>query len=163
MGNSTMTQTRGGLVIPTTILIAFILTLLPMPDWTVWLRPAWVMMVIIYWVMVAPHRVNVGIAWLVGLFLDVLNGTLLGEHALAMTLVAYLVARMHSRLRMFPLLQQGFSVFILILIYQFVLFCIQGFLGQLPSTWLYWSSSATSMLLWPWLFSMLRDWRRRSI
>lgn len=163
MGNSTMTQTRGGLVIPTTILIAFILTLLPMPDWTVWLRPAWVMMVIIYWVMVAPHRVNVGIAWLVGLFLDVLNGTLLGEHALAMTLVAYFVARMHSRLRMFPLLQQGFSVFILILIYQFVLFCVQGFLGQLPSTWLYWSSSVTSMLLWPWLFSMLRDWRRRSI
>ncbi|MEO8401209.1 MAG: rod shape-determining protein MreD [Gammaproteobacteria bacterium] len=158
-----MTQTRGGLVIPTTILIAFILTLLPMPDWTVWLRPAWVMMVIIYWVMVAPHRVNVGIAWLVGLFLDVLNGTLLGEHALAMTLVAYFVARMHSRLRMFPLLQQGFSVFILILIYQFVLFCVQGFLGQLPSTWLYWSSSVTSMLLWPWLFSMLRDWRRRSI
>ncbi|EKD72430.1 MAG: hypothetical protein ACD_45C00678G0003 [uncultured bacterium] len=156
MENSTITHTSAGLIIPMTFLVAFILTLLPMPDWAIWLRPAWVLMVLIYWAMMAPHQVNVGVAWLVGLFLDVLNGTLLGEHALAMTLAIYVVIKIHSRLRMWPLLQQGLSVFFLVLFYQFILFCVQGFLGQPPSSWLYWSSSLTSMLLWPWMFSIIR-------
>lgn len=156
-----MSQTHNVLVIPATLLAGFILTILPMPDWTVWLRPAWILLVLIYWTMLVPHRVNVGVAWLVGLFLDVLNGTLLGEHALAMALPIYLVARMHSRLNMFPLLQQGLIVFFLVLVYQFTLFCIQGFLGQLPNTWLYWSSSVISMLLWPWVVSIIGHFRRR--
>jgi len=125
-----------------TFLAAFILTILPMPDWTVWLRPAWVVMVVVYWVMVAPQNVNVGIAWLAGILLDVLEGTLFGEHALALTFVAVIVAKTHTQLRMFPLIQQGISVFFLVLIYQFILYCIQGFIGQLPNSWLYWSSTA---------------------
>lgn len=149
------------LAVPLTFIMAFILTLLPMPDWTVWLRPAWVVLVLIYWVMAVPHRVNVGTAWCVGLFLDILNGTLMGEHALGITMVAYIVGRMHSRLRMFPLIQQGFCVFLLVLLYQFILFCIQGFIGNLPSSPLYWVSPVTSMLLWPWVFSLVRDCRYR--
>ncbi len=154
-------QTENWLIIPVTFLIAFILMLLPMPDWTAWLRPAWVLMVLIYWTMTAPHQVNLGIAWIVGVMMDLLNGTLLGEHALALTIVTYLVVRMHARLRMFPLLQQGLSVFLLVLLYQFILFCIQGFIGELPSSWLYWLSAMTSMVLWPWVFNMIRDGRRR--
>lgn len=93
--------------------------------------------------------------------LDVLNGTLLGEHALALTVVIYIVSRMHTRLRMFPLIQQGLSVFLLVLVYLFILFCIQGFIGELPRDWLYWTSSITSMLLWPWVSSILRDCQLR--
>jgi rod shape-determining protein MreD len=143
-------------IIPLSFLIAFILTLLPMPSWTVWLRPAWVLMILIYWTIAAPLRVNVGVACVTGIFLDVLEGTLLGEHALALIVVIYLVTRMYSRLRMFLLLQQGMIIFFLVLLYQFILFCIQGFLGTLPTSWLYWSCSLTSALLWPWVCSMLR-------
>lgn len=143
------------------LLIAIILTLLPMPTWTVWLRPAWVLMVLIYWVMVFPYSVNVGTAWIMGIVLDVLNGTLLGEHALALVIVTYFVARMNSQLRMYPIIQQALWIFVFVLLYQFVLFCVQGFMGDMPRTWLYWSSSATSMLLWPWVFTILRDYRRR--
>ena len=100
-------QSHNWLVAPATFLAAFILTLLPMPDWTVWLRPAWILMVLTYWIMMAPNHVNLGTAFIMGIFLDVLNGTLLGEHALAMTISAYVVARMHSRMRMFSLLQQA--------------------------------------------------------
>ncbi len=149
---------KNGFVIPFSFLIAFILTLLPMPGWAIWLRPAWILMILIYWTIAAPERVNVGIACIVGIFLDVLEGTLLGEHALALIVVIYLVTRMVSRLRMFPLLQQGFVIFLLVLLYQFILFCIQGFLGALPTSWLFWSCSLTSMLLWPWVCSILRSW-----
>lgn len=154
-------ETHHWLVIPSSFFIAFVLTLLPMPEWTIWMRPAWVLMVLIYWSMLMPYRVNVGAAWIVGVLLDVLNGTLLGEHALALTIVTYFVVRMHTQLRMYPLLQQGMWIFLFVLIYQFILFCIQGFLGELPQTWLYWSSSVTSMLLWPWVFVIMRDYQRR--
>lgn len=156
---SSRNQSRNGLILPATFLFAFLLTLIPMPDWTVWLRPAWVLMVLIYWVTVMPHRMNVGTAWIMGIFLDVLNGTLLGEHALAMTAAIYMAAKMHSRFRLFSLLQQGFSVMFIVFIYQFVLYCIQGFLGQLPSNWLFWSSPVTSLLLWPWLSSVIKSCR----
>ncbi len=143
-----------------TLVLALILTLLPMPDWTVWLRPAWVLLVLIYWVINAPSHVGVGIAWIMGIILDLLNGTLLGEHALALTMVIYLVVRWHMQLRMYPLLQQGLSILVFVFLYQFILYCVQGFIGQLPSSHLYWLSSVISMLLWPWLFVLMRDFRR---
>ena len=143
-----------------TLLTALILALLPMPDWTIWLRPAWVLMVLIYWAMTTPYRVSVGAAWFTGLIVDLLNGTLLGEHALAYMIVIYFVSRMHLRLRIYPIMQQGFCVLLFILLYQFIIYCIQGFLGALPSSQLYWLSSVTSMLLWPWFFVVMRDFRR---
>ena len=76
------------------------------------------------------------------------------------TIVIYFVSRMHIRLRMYPLLQQGISILFFVLLYQFILYCIQGFIGQLPASHLYWLSSVTSMLLWPWLFVVMRDCRR---
>jgi rod shape-determining protein MreD len=144
-----------------TLLAAIILTLLPMPDWTIWLRPVWVLMVLIYWAMMTPYLVGVGVAWITGLIMDLLNDTLLGEHALAFTIVIYLVGRMHIRLRMYPMLQQGFSIGMFVLIYLFILYCIQGFIGQLPGSHLYWLAAVTSMLLWPWLFVVMRDCRSR--
>jgi rod shape-determining protein MreD len=143
-----------------TLSIALILAFLPMPDWTIWLRPAWVLLVLIYWAMMIPHHVGVGFAWMIGLMIDLLNGTVLGEHALAYTVVVYFVSRMHIRLRMYPLLQQGLSIWIFVLLYQFIIYCIQGFIGELPDSHLYWLSSVTSMLLWPWLFILMRDCRR---
>jgi len=146
--------------IVTTLFIALILAMLPMPDWTIWLRPAWVLMVLIYWAMMTPSQVSVGIAFLTGLLVDLLNGTLLGEHALAFTIVIYFITRMYIRLRMYPMLQQGISVFTFVLMYLFILYCIQGFIGQLPGSHLYWLSAVTSMLLWPWLFVVMGDCRR---
>lgn len=131
-----------------------------MPEWTLWARPVWVLLVLIYWAMVMPLHVGVGTAWVAGILLDLLSGTLLGEHALGFTIVIYFVSRMHIRLRMYPLLQQGLSVLVFVLIYQFVIYCTQGFIDELPTTPLYWLASLTSMLLWPWLYILLRDCRR---
>lgn len=132
-----------------------------MPEWTIWFRPAWVLLVLMYWTMMTPYRVGVGVAWMSGIILDLLNGSMLGEHAFALTVVIYFVSRLHIRLRMAPMLQQGISVMFFVLVYQFILYCIQGFIGELPASQLYWASAVISMLLWPWLFMLLRDYRRR--
>ncbi len=138
-----------------------ILTLLPMPHLILPIRPAWVLMILIFWSLILSGRVCITLAFILGLLLDVLNGTLLGEHAFALTAVVYGVAKLSNQMRMFTLFQQGIGVFVLVLIYQFILFCIQGFLGDLQDSWLYWLPALTSMLLWPWFFIIMKDWSKR--
>jgi len=152
-----MLNGRGTFIITMTFLLAFILTLLPIPLWAGWFRPAWVLLVLIYWNLRFPNQVNIGIAWFVGLLMDVLNGTLLGEHALAMTVASYFVIKMHARIRMFPLVQQGLCVLLLVLLYQFVIYNIQGFVNEAPQSKWYWISALVSMLLWPWVVSILKN------
>src|SRR5678810_31881 len=87
-----------GMILFGTFLSALILTLLPMPEWAVWIRPAWVLLVLIYWNMIAPEQISLGTAWMLGILLDVLTGSLLGEHAFALTIASYFVVKMHARL-----------------------------------------------------------------
>lgn len=140
-------------------LVAFLLTILPLPTWALWFRPAWVLMMVIFWVMTVPGRVNLGIAWLVGLVLDGLTGSVLGEHALAFTIIAFLVLKVHQRLRFFPMWQQAGIVFSFAVLYQLILLLVQGFLGNLMYTRMIWIGCFTTMLLWPWLYIVLRDVR----
>ena len=143
-----------------TIIVALCLTLLPMPTWALWARPAWVLLIIMFWTLRVPYEVNVGYAFFAGLSLDILTGTMLGLHALAMTIVIYLVYRSHSRINMYPLLQQILSIFIFVLMYQIIIYGIQGFIGEEPLSRYYWLSSVTSMMLWPWLAAIMRDYSR---
>lgn len=148
-------------IIGITLTIAMMLTILPMPDWAIWLRPQWVLLVIMYWCLAIPDRVSVGIAWGIGLLMDVLQGTLLGQHALAMAVVAYFMVKFHPRIRLFPIWQNTLIVFILSIIYLGLLYWVQGVMGVSPNTWEFWIPAITSALLWPWVFIILRDLRRK--
>ena len=152
---------RGGWAILLTFVVAFLLTLVPMPEWVDRMRPQWVAMVLIYWCMALPDRVNVGTGWLLGLFMDVAQGTLLGQHALAMSITGFITVAMHTRLRVLPLWQQSGTVFLLLLINALIVYWIDGFTGHPPTDWRYLVPPVASTLLWPWAFVMLRDLRRR--
>lgn len=156
-----MTYHRGGPMIALTFIVAMMLTMVPLPDWAEFLRPEWVTMVLIYWCMALPERVGVGIAWIAGLLLDVIHGAVLGQYAMALSLVAYITLNLHQRLRIYPLAQQALVVLLLLLLQQLLVIWIKGFLGQSPNSLSYWVPSFTSMLLWPWLFLILRDVRRK--
>jgi rod shape-determining protein MreD len=82
----------GGWVIVVSFLLAFWLSEIPLPGGLDRFRPDWVAMVLIYWGMALPHRIGIGVGWGVGLLLDVGRGGLLGQHALALAVVAYLTA-----------------------------------------------------------------------
>lgn len=145
-----------------TFAAAIILSIMPVPAWAEPFRPDWVALVLIYWCMTAPDRVGVGTGWFVGLTMDVLYGSLLGQQALAKTLLAFLVLKIHLQLRMFPRWQQGVTVFVLIGLNQLLVLWIKGATNQAPHTWAYWIQTVVSALLWPWLFILLRDLRRRA-
>lgn len=152
-------------VIWLTFLIALLLTTAPMPESMEWGRPQWVALVLIYWVVALPHRVGLWSAWIVGLLLDVLLGSLLGANALSLAIVAYLVQRLHQRIRMFPPWQQAFLVLVLVGIQQLLLYWTQWLSGTASTntsdnSLIFLLPSVVSCLLWPWLFVVLRGVRR---
>jgi rod shape-determining protein MreD len=152
---------RGGWAIFFSFIAALMLTLIPLPDWVAYLRPEWVSLVLIYWCMALPERVGIGSGWIAGLFLDVIHGAVLGQYAMALALVAYFTLNLHQRLRVFPLTQQMLVILMLLLFQQLIVIWIKGFLGESPESLRYWLPSLTSILLWPWLFVILRDLRRK--
>lgn len=157
----TLAKHQGGWLIALTLLAALMLTILPLPQWADPYRPEWAALVIVYWCMALPQRVGVTIAWFTGLLLDVLKGALLGQHALALTVIAYVALNLHQRIRVFPLWQQSLAVLMLLALYQLLVLWFDGITGQPPKTWSYWMPSLAGMVLWPWLFIILRDLRRR--
>lgn len=142
-------------------LLALVLNIMPLPLWAQDFRPQWLALVLIYWCMALPERVGVGTAWTLGLLQDAVSGALLGQHALSLSVMAFLTVRLHQRIRIFPLWQQALSVFVLLLVERLLSLWVIGATGQpTPSLW-YWAAAPVGMLLWPWLYVVLRDVRRR--
>lgn len=151
---------RRSWVILLSFLVAFMLMIMPLPDWANPWRPNWVAMTLIYWCVALPRRVGVVSAWGVGILLDVLNDTLLGMHAFALIWVAYISINLHSRFRVFPLWQQAGGVALLCLLCQVWYAWVRGMLGFPPQTLEFLYPALSSLLLWPWMFILLRDIRR---
>ncbi len=148
-------------VILLSFIAAFVLSSLPLPEWLDHFRPDVVALVLIYWCMALPHRVGVGVGWLAGLVLDAARGTLLGQHALALAVSAFLVVKTHQRIRVFPLWQQAISVMLILLLNQLLVFWVNGIIGYPPDDAWFLAPAVGGMLLWPWAFIILRDLRRR--
>jgi rod shape-determining protein MreD len=152
---------RGGWVILLTILLAGILGMAPLPSWLEMWRPEWMALVVIYWVIALPNRVGLITAWCVGFFVDVLEGTLLGLNAIALTLIAYAALTLYQRLRMFTPLQQCITVLMLVGVQQQLIFWVLTATSQnTPPNLTFIFSALSSALVWPLVFVLLRSWRR---
>lgn len=152
---------QGTPIIVYSFIIALMLTVMPLPEWAINWRPAWIPLVLIYWCMAVPHRVGIATAWFMGLILDVQQGALLGLNAISLCLIAFVTIKMHQRIRVFPLTQQALVIGFYLLFYLLLVMVIRGMIGIAPSHWTYWMPAITSMFLWPWLFIVMRDVRRR--
>ena len=157
----TLVRHHGGGVIVFTFIVALLLTIVPLPDWARYARPDWVGLVLIYWCLALPDRVGVITGWFVGLLVDLITGTILGQHALSLTIVAYLAQRLHLRIRLFPLLQQAFTVMILLILHQLLALWISRIIGRPGVPWYFWTPSLLGMMLWPIIYVLLRNMRYR--
>lgn len=135
------------------IVVALMLAIAPMPDWAAPFRPGWVALTLVFWGMTFPQNYSVGAAWIAGLVLDVAQGTLLGQHALALCIVMYVTVKFHLQLRQFPMLQLVATVFALLALYQFVLFWINGVAGISAPAVTYWGPVVSGTIVWP-VYSM---------
>lgn len=148
------------IVIPT-LMVALMLTMWPLPDWLEYARPEWVVLVMIYWTLAMPEQVGVTVAWFVGLFLDVSQGAILGQHALGMVVVIFVIHTQYQRIRVFSLAQQALVILLLLLIKQILVLWVSGIVGTAPNIGWYFLPALTGAIIWPWLFIVLRDLRRR--
>lgn len=150
----------GGWVILTTFIVAFLLDTVALPQWTSRLWPDWLTLVLIYWCMALPHRVGIGTGWFLGLLLDISRGTLIGQHALGLALIAYFTLRTYRRIRLFPVWQQSLSILLFVLVEKLLVFWINGMSGYPPSDGWFLLAVLSDVLLWPVVFIAMRDLRR---
>ncbi len=143
--------------------LALLLTGLPLPDVINPWRPAWVPLTLFYWCIALPERVGVLGAWVVGILLDVMHGSLLGQHALGLAFVAFVAVRYHQRIRVYPPIQQAMVVGFLVLLYEAWMLVIYNTMGSRLYSLMFLFSALTSAVLWPWLFVVLRDLRRKAM
>jgi rod shape-determining protein MreD len=138
-----------------TVLLALILTVLPLPTWLDVLRPAFVVLTVLYWSINAPRAGGIGLGFFCGLLLDVFQGPVLGEHALALALIAYIAVREHQRIRSKPAFQQSLLVFAALIVYELVVFAIDGWTGHPVTSPLRWLHTVTGAILWPPIAALL--------
>ncbi len=153
---------EGGVLFWSSMLLGLVLTVVAVPeDWRAF-RPFWLGLLVIWWSLEAPERLGLGTAFVLGLTQDVLIGTLLGEHAFRLVAIAFILLRFRSRLRFFPMWQQALAVLAILLNDRVVTWAIRSFAGDTAIDWRFWMSPVVAALLWPWLFLLLDDLRRRS-
>ncbi|MEH6388679.1 MULTISPECIES: rod shape-determining protein MreD [Pseudomonas] len=152
---------RHSLVVGFTVLLALLLSVMPMPEPFGFGRPMWLAMTVAFWVMVLPHRIGLVMAWFAGLASDVLYGELFGQHALVMTLVATMVLLLYQRIRRFPLWQQSLVMLPVFGVAQLLLLWLNSLAGSRPPILLLLLPALVSALLWPWACAFLDIFRRR--
>ena len=151
----------GRLPVILTIIVSLMLMVMPLPDWAMPFRPDWVALTLIYWAMMLPRTWSVGTAWIIGIVLDVAQGTILGQHALALCFIVFITVRFHLLIRVFPMQQLTATVFAILALYQFVLFWINGVAGVAAPPVNYWGPVISGTLFWPVVSLLLSGVRLR--
>jgi rod shape-determining protein MreD len=153
---------EGTLLFWLSIAAVIVLSVVAVPEaWRPY-RPFWVGLLVIWWSLEAPERMGLGVAFLLGLTQDILIGTLLGEHAFRLVAIAFILLRFRARLRFFPMWQQALAVLAILLNDRIVTWALRSFVGDTAIDWRFWIAPFVGALLWPWLFLLLDDLRRRS-
>ena len=142
-------------------LVALALGVLPLPQALEAFRPDFLVLVVLYWSIELPRAGGLTLAFVAGLALDVIQGVVLGQHALALTLIAAWATHLRLRLRVFSILSQSLTIFALLTAYQFVLFWVDGATGNPVTNFGRWLAPVIGALLWPLIIGILRRLHER--
>ena len=143
------------------LILSLLLMLMPLPEALAPLKPYWPALVLIYWTLEAPERTGIGLAFLVGLSADLLDGALLGEQALRLAALTFIVLRFRARLRFFPMWQQALAVLVLLLNDRILLLLVRLFAGDPRPMASFWLAPFIGMIAWPFVFLLIDDVRAR--
>ncbi len=158
-----MTSTRNLLLgFFASLLLALVFQLLRLPDLLAAARPLWVPLTLAYWALREPRISTLLPAFIIGLMLDVLFGTVLGQHSLGLVLVVYFVERLRGIFILFPLWQATFALIPAWALYSFLMFWVDGALDHRADAWLRWLPVLSTTLFWPLLFSVMETLRQPS-
>jgi rod shape-determining protein MreD len=142
-------------VILLTTAAALVLNILPLPGWLLVVRPAFAVLAVLYWSTMTPFVAGLALGFVSGLALDVFHGSLIGQHALALSLLSFVAVRFNLLMRAKPIFEQSLFVFLALLLYEVVLWAIDGWTGRPSGGLARWVHTITGSLLWPVAVGML--------
>jgi len=138
------------------LVLAFALTILPIrAEWIVY-RPEWIALTFVHWGLVSPNKSSLTLAWFVGLMIDAVYGSIIGQHALGFTIVLFITLRTRSRLVLDSFFQQMFLLCLVLGTYLLINLWILGITGNSPSGWSYWITVCSSLIVWPFYHYFLK-------
>lgn len=144
------------------LFVGILLQIMPWPSSIYMIKPNWLLLILVYWLIALPHRIGIGSAFFIGIIMDLFLGSVLGVHAFAFSIVAYLVVFKFQLVRNLALWQQLLIVVFLSICYDFCLFMLKIFIDHsITVTPILFISDAVNGMLWPWFFLLLRYIRRR--
>lgn len=142
--------------------LALVFAILPLPEMINAARPYLLALLVVYWIMEAPTKVGMGTAFIVGLLGDLMSASLLGEQAMRLVVIAFLVQRFRARLRFFPLWQQAGAIGLLLLNDRVIAALLHWVIGAPQPDWTAWLAPLLGTVLWPWLYVLLDMARLRA-
>lgn len=143
-----------------TLVCALAANAMPASGVALLLKPDFLALVLLYWCIQEPRLIGVGIAWAVGLLMDVTDATVFGQHALSYTVLAYAAEYFRRRVLRFPLWQQAAQVAVLLLACSALVLVIRVVGGAPPPRWIYAVGPLVGALLWP-LVTVMLQWPQR--
>ncbi|RZQ53147.1 rod shape-determining protein MreD [Pseudoalteromonas phenolica] len=152
---------RHYLLISLSLFLALVMALMPLPLSTDIFRPDWVLLVLMYWSLALPHRVNIGWAWVTGLIIDLASGSPLGVNSLCYSICIYITVSNFQKIRNFSIWQQAVLVGLFLALYHLLQFWLNHFLLDIYFNPEYLWPALTGMFCWPWVFLLLRKYRRQ--
>ena len=139
-----------------TLVTALMLNLLPWSGVALWFKPDFVALVVLYWCIEQPRKFGFISAWMMGLVMDVADGTLFGQHALAYSILAYAGIVLHRRVRMFSGTAQVVHVFVLLLMNDLIVLTIRLVAGAEFAGLQYFIGTCVAAALWLPLGALLK-------
>ena len=140
-------EPRGAMLI--TAAIALVLTVIPLPPYLALVRPMFLVLTVLYWSIASPRAGGIALGFFAGLMIDVFPpSTVLGEHALALTFIAYVAVREHQKIRSKPAFQQSLIVFAVLVVYETILFGIDGWTHHAVTNPMRWAHTLSGAILW---------------
>lgn len=130
------------------LVAALILQLLPFSGTLLQIKPDFLLLALLFWLLRAPSICNIGMAWSAGILMDLVTGDLFGQNALAYAITAFLAVMYQRRLILFTTLQQSVYVFLLLFVNQVILLLLKSFSGSEYFGWTYFVPSFTGIMLW---------------
>lgn len=149
-------------IIPLTFIIGLGLDLLPYPPWLAVIKPDWVLLILFYWCLTEPRRVGVGYGWVIGLVVDLIHYSLLGQHALGKAFVALVVVSLHHQIRLYHLWQQCLIVFVVATLQVGFYLWINQLAAAATFRITYWYAALATCLLWPVAYNLLHWLRHKT-
>ena len=158
---------KGRWVIFASLAFAMLLVLVPLPASAPfelnYLRPDWVALVLIYWVLAVPEKVGVPSAFFLSLITDLVVGTPFGFHGLSFVILAFLVKSSYQQMRMLEIWQLSILIAMALMIVSGIQLLMMTLMLDRSSNLLQFMKPITSAPFWPWVFLLLRICRRRYV